>query len=319
MPQISVIVPVYKVEPYLRRCVDSILCQTFTDFELILVDDGSPDGCPAICDEYAAKDHRVVVIHQPNGGLSAARNAGIDWAFTNSDCQWLSFIDSDDWVHPRYLELLLAAARKYDVNISISGYTQTSGNEPIVNLETLTPGLWKTEDFYTSNTTNATIACAKLYRKDCFSSIRYPVGKLHEDEYTTYRLLFAHSSLVAIAAPLYFYYHNPASITTSEWTPCRMEVMTAFDEQLAYFSNQGHPAALTRRVRSYLWMLNSQYHGACSAKNDYTAEIRCIRSKMKHILRHYARHIDRTWPEYAAISEIIHPIQSRIRSFLHRS
>ena len=85
MPQITVIVPVYKVEPYLRRCVDSILAQTFTDFELILVDDGSLDGCPAICDEYAAQDSRVRVIHQPNGGLSAARNAGIDWAFANSD------------------------------------------------------------------------------------------------------------------------------------------------------------------------------------------------------------------------------------------
>ena len=103
MPQISVIVPVYKVEPYLRRCVDSILGQTFTDFELILVDDGSPDNCPAICDEYARKDTRVHVIHQENGGLSAARNAGIDWAFANSDSQWLTSVDSDEWVHPEML------------------------------------------------------------------------------------------------------------------------------------------------------------------------------------------------------------------------
>ena len=82
---ISVIVPVYKVEPYLRRCVDSILGQTYCDFELILVDDGSPDSCPSVCDDYAAQDSRVHVIHQENGGLSAARNAGIDWAFANSD------------------------------------------------------------------------------------------------------------------------------------------------------------------------------------------------------------------------------------------
>ena len=103
MPIISVIVSVYKVEPYIRQCVDSILAQTFTDFELILVDDGSPDNCGAICDEYAAQDCRVRVIHQENGGLSAARNAGIDWAFANSDSQWLAFVDSDDWVHPDYL------------------------------------------------------------------------------------------------------------------------------------------------------------------------------------------------------------------------
>jgi glycosyltransferase involved in cell wall biosynthesis len=105
MPAISVIVPVYKVEKYIHRCVDSILGQTFTDFELILVDDGSPDSCGAICDEYAAKDSRVV-IHQENGGLSAARNAGIEWSFDHSNSGWMTFIDSDDWVHPQYLELL---------------------------------------------------------------------------------------------------------------------------------------------------------------------------------------------------------------------
>ena len=105
---ISVIVPVYKVEKYLSRCIDSILAQTYTDFELILVDDGSPDNCGKICDGYAEKDNRVV-IHQGNGGISAARNAGIDWAFENSDSEWIAFIDSDDWVHPLYLECLYNA------------------------------------------------------------------------------------------------------------------------------------------------------------------------------------------------------------------
>ena len=98
MSLISVIVPVYKVEPYLRECVDSILNQTFKDFELILVDDGSPDNCPAICDEYAKKDNRVMVIHKENGGLSSARNAGLSYVFTNSNSEYISFIDSDDYV-----------------------------------------------------------------------------------------------------------------------------------------------------------------------------------------------------------------------------
>ena len=103
MPTISVIVPVYKVEPYLNRCVDSILRQTYQDFELILVDDGSPDRCGEICDEYARQDSRVHVIHKENGGLSDARNAGIDWVEANSDSRWLIFADSDDWVHPELL------------------------------------------------------------------------------------------------------------------------------------------------------------------------------------------------------------------------
>ena len=106
---ISIVVPIYKVEKYIHRCIESILAQTFTDFDLILVDDGSPDNCGKICDEYAVKDKRIHVIHKENGGLSDARNAGIDWAFANSDSEWITFIDSDDWIHPKYLETLYNA------------------------------------------------------------------------------------------------------------------------------------------------------------------------------------------------------------------
>lgn len=100
-------------EAYLRRCVDSILAQTFSDFELILVDDDSPDNCPAICDEYVAKDSRIHVIHLKNEGLSAAWNTGIDWAFANSGSKYLTFVDSDDWIHNAYLEVLYHAAIFY--------------------------------------------------------------------------------------------------------------------------------------------------------------------------------------------------------------
>lgn len=106
MPKISVIVPVYKVEPYLRKCVDSILAQTFTDFELLLVDDGSPDNCGAICDAYAEQDNRVRVFHKPNGGVSSARNLGLD----NAMGEWIAFVDSDDWVEPTWLSLYMKTA-----------------------------------------------------------------------------------------------------------------------------------------------------------------------------------------------------------------
>ena len=148
MPTISVIVPVYKVEPYLHRCVDSILNQTFEDFELILVDDGSPDNCPVICDEYAAKDSRVVVIHQENGGLSAARNAGIDWAFANSNSQWLSFVDSDDWIHPQTLEHLLRAVEENGTKISICGYEESDGSNVDFTSHEYNPECWSAEEFY---------------------------------------------------------------------------------------------------------------------------------------------------------------------------
>ena len=112
MPDISVIVPVYKVENFIHRCVDSILCQSFQDFELILVDDGSPDSCGIICDAYARQDSRIHVIHQKNGGLSAARNSGIDWVLANSDSHWLSFVDSDDWVHPDFLKAVFTEPKE---------------------------------------------------------------------------------------------------------------------------------------------------------------------------------------------------------------
>ena len=111
MPEISVIVPVYKVEQFLHRCVESILRQSFYNFELILVDDGSPDSCGDICDAYAAKDNRIHVIHQKNGGLSAARNSGIDYVMAHSDSHWLAFVDSDDWVHPDFLKILYSTAK----------------------------------------------------------------------------------------------------------------------------------------------------------------------------------------------------------------
>lgn len=179
MPTISVIVPVYKVEPYLNRCVDSILRQTYQDFELILVDDGSPDRCGEICDEYARQDSRIHVIHKENGGLSDARNAGIDWVEANSDSRWLIFADSDDWVHPELLARLLDAATAFDLKISVCGYQETEGADPAVLPEDMRPHRWTPKQFYMEHFVNATVAWGKLYSRSCFRDIRYPVGKIH--------------------------------------------------------------------------------------------------------------------------------------------
>ena len=109
MAKISVIVPVYKVEETIGKCIESILNQTYPDFELILIDDGSPDRSGVICDEYSKKDGRIKVIHKKNAGVSSARNAGIEWVLENSDSEWISFVDSDDWVHSDYLSKLYGA------------------------------------------------------------------------------------------------------------------------------------------------------------------------------------------------------------------
>ena len=307
MPTISVIVPVYKVEKYIHRCVDSILGQTYADFELILVDDGSPDNCGSICDEYAAKDSRVVVIHQENGGLSAARNAGIDWVFAHSDSQWLSFIDSDDWVHPEYLQRLLDAALEHNVSVSICGYVQTEGEKPEIDPESLRSVLWNTEDFYVQHNVNATIACGKLYRKECFREIRYPVGRLHEDEFTTYKTLFAVDAVAVIASPLYAYYTNPESIMHSSWSPRRMDALDAYSERILFFAQHNKENLFHKTLETYIWYIVAMRETVLSLKKEDLSEkyAKVLLQRLRHELLSRKQHLPIT--KFAGAYELAFP------------
>lgn len=290
MPAISVIVPVYKVEPYLRRCVDSILAQTYTDFELILVDDGSPDNCGAICDEYAQRDSRVHVIHQENKGLSAARNAGIDWVFANSNSEWLSFVDSDDWVHPQMLERLYHAVLEHNVKVSICGYEETRGDIQWTNAGAVQARLWPVEQFYVERNVNATVAVCKLYHKECFADIRYPVGKIHEDEYTTYKLLFLHEKIAVVDTVMYAYFINPNGIMGSEWSPRHLDAVGAYYEQFEFFEKKGLLDIRDKQIKSFLFVMcmqiNSIVHGN---KQDYQKYVTILRGEMRKILWRYRK------------------------------
>lgn len=252
MPKISVIVPVYKVEPYIHRCVDSILGQTYSDFELILVDDGSPDNCGKICDEYAEKDSRVHVIHQENGGLSAARNAGIDWSFANSDSQWLAFIDSDDWVHRDYLKLLAGAAERLDTPIAICGpwWTDRVLEDPDhSNAEAV---LMDTEQAYVEHQEKCTPGWCKLIRKTLMTEVRFPVGKLYEDAFTTHKLLFSVEKVAVFREKLYYYYSNPNSITRAKWSDRKLDCIEAHELRLQYFLENGYQKAYFREQEIYV-------------------------------------------------------------------
>ena len=217
MPRISVIVPVYKVEKYIHRCIDSILAQTYRNFELILVDDSSPDTCPEICDEYAKKDDRIRVIHQENGGLSAARNAGIDAA----NGEFLFFIDSDDVICENTLELLLLSAEKCDADISLGKFQRFSDMDlpdvttlPEASIKKLS-GTDALEMLLSDDEKEYTLisACCKLIRANVLKEIRFPVGRLFEDEFTTYKMYYKSASVVLSDATLYYYYENSTGIT----------------------------------------------------------------------------------------------------------
>ena len=233
MPKISVIVAVYKMPEYLPRCIVGILGQTFRDLELILVDDGSLDHCGSICDDYAARDSRVHVIHKENAGVCVARNTGLDWVYAHSDSEWIFFHDNDDWIHPETLERLYRAAQEQNTRISICGYEMTDGEDPVVEPEQLVPVLWAPKKFYLEHFVNATVCWGKLYHRTVFEGKRYPPGKYIEDEYLTYLLLFAQEHISVISAPLYAYYFNSAGISKKAWVPKRLDAWEAYEQQIA--------------------------------------------------------------------------------------
>ena len=237
MAEVSVIVPVYKVEPYLRRCVDSILAQTYGDFELILVDDGSPDRCGEICDEYARLDGRVNVIHQTNSGLSAARNAGLDWMFSHSNSRYVAFIDSDDWIAPNYLEELRKGCRLCDIACvepqEVKEDEAVSAVSGEVIWDTMPPEIyWKFRKLPMT-------AWGKMFKRELLEGVRFPVGKIHEDEYVIPGLLFACKRVATSDAKLYIYLRRGDSIMGKRYDERRLAVIDALRDQVEMFERKG--------------------------------------------------------------------------------
>ena len=216
-PLLSIIVPVYDVESYLQKCIDSILVQTLTDFELILVEDGSPDNCPALCDAAVAKDARVRVLHQKNGGLSAARNAGLDVARG----EWIGFVDSDDYIAPEMYEALYQAVQSTGADLALCDYAEV--DEAGVPCQSMHVRLEK-KDFtgreLLKNATDSTIQLAwnKLYRRAIFAQLRYPVGKVNEDLFVIPEICLQIQKAVVVPDTLYYYVQRGGSIMNGSKT-----------------------------------------------------------------------------------------------------
>lgn len=254
---VSVIVPVYKVEPYLRKCVDSVLGQTFKDFELILVDDGSPDACGRICDEYAARDARVKVIHQANGGLSAARNAGIDSVMTQSKSEYITFIDSDDWVADTYLERLYEGVA-LGAEISVVGIARAFDENTIVQMRP--ERRWKVlpvEDYWLIPDESKEGSVAKLFKKALFKDVRFPVGRVSEEVFTTHKVVFAARNIAVRGGAYYMYLCRAGSITMRAGDEHKRDLVEAGLAQYEYIKSKGFVrAAEYSRGRACHFMLN---------------------------------------------------------------
>lgn len=310
MPQISVIIPVYNTGAYLSRCIDSILDQTFPDFELFLVDDGSSDESPGICDAYAQKDSRIRVIHQKNQGQSVARNNAI----AQMQGQWVMFCDSDDWIHPRTLEWLYRTARECQVKISIAGYQETTGEDPVVTPEQLVPQIWTPKDFYMEHFINATIPVMKLIHREALGDLRFPVGKYIDDEYIVYRILFTQEKLAVLEAPLYAYYINPVSLTKRPWNPRLLDAWQAYEEQIAFFEKIGDQELVSFRYRGYLENAVVSYT-RCQEIRDpaQMQQVRkFIRKRIRSLLRTmWKRGNIEFWPDYQVLEQFL-PVRAKL-------
>ena len=232
MAKITVIVPVYKVEPYIEQCVDSILAQSFQDFDLVLVDDGSPDSCPQICDAYAEKDTRITVVHKQNGGLSDARNAGIDWAMEHSNSEWLAFVDSDDYLHPDYLRILYDTAQKESADLVVCDFMKVNDAGEKLKSSNEIKKSFVMEDKqqifeYLYSNWRIRPAWNKLYHKDIFKSLRFCVGKIHEDEFAIPHVLWNCRKIAVVSKVCYYYRIRKNSIMATRTSQSVLDSMEA--------------------------------------------------------------------------------------------
>lgn len=280
---ISVIVPIYKVEKYLRKCIESILSQTYTNLEIILVDDGSPDKCGEICDEYEKKDSRIKVIHKKNGGLSDARNAGLDIMAGN----YVAFVDSDDWIEPQMYEHLLAKLHYFHADISIGGVSCDLDDNGIINTEKIVS--YDSAPFSEGNVetmhrffTTSWAAWDKLYKADLFRDIRYPVGEINEDEAIVLQLLSKCTRVCYTNEVFYHYMRRPSSgsITAANFSVKKLAWQAHCRDNLEFV--QAHYPSLVsdaaaRYRGSLLWSLTE----IALSDEDYTGETQALLSALQ--------------------------------------
>lgn len=263
LPLISIIVPVYKVEKYLSACVQSILAQSYQNIEVILVDDGSPDASPQMCDAFARQDKRVRVIHQSNKGLSGARNAGLDLA----SGELVGFVDSDDTIDPDMFQVLYDALAAQDADMSLCNYlyVDEKGNrtqDPVnpIRDEVLAGRdniLRKLEE---DGNWHWVIACNKLYRKELFQGVRYPLGKVHEDEFVIHQLLLKCSRVACVSRALYFYLKHDSSITGAAFSLKRLDgAEAAFNRAEAFLNHDVSPVSAYHACAVGLRVLSNSY------------------------------------------------------------
>lgn len=279
MELISIIIPIYKVEHYLAACMESVLGQSYTNLEIILVDDGSPDNCPALCDEYVQKDKRVKVIHKENGGLSDARNAGLEIATG----EYIAFVDSDDVIHKDYVRLLYEAIKGANADISACDLLEFQDGTETPNFT------YETEEIKCNQylpeealgelirgTGFRAVAWNKLYKRSVLTGETFEVGRYHEDEFFTYRIIDKAKKLSFVTAKLYYYRQRSGSIMSTVSIK-HLDSLDAYIGRLKMLAEK-YPELYIRDKVSFCIACVNFY---CSAKNSVAEDRKIILQKVK--------------------------------------
>lgn len=287
--KISVIIPIYQVEKFLNKCIESVISQTYKCLEILLIDDGSKDNCPKICDQYAKEDKRIKIIHKENGGLSDARNMGIK----NAKGDYIFFLDSDDWVDQRIISHLYMLIKKYDADIAECQYEKVYKEDAIINnedkeeIKVYTPKE-SLENLITERSGNRVVSWNKLYKKKLFNQIEFPMGKIHEDEYTTYKLLYQCKKIVVTNLKFYYYRQRENSIISEKFNPKRLDVIQAYEEKLEFYKKKNEIELYQKEIPKFLYILLNCYYNSKKAK--FNKEIvKNIKDKYRKIYREYKK------------------------------
>ena len=323
MATIAVIVPVYQAEAYLERCVRSILTQTEPSIELILVDDGSKDRSPELCDTYAAEDKRVHVIHQKNSGPSVARNNGIEWALKHCQVSYLAFVDSDDCIHPQYFERLYGAATAADAEIAMCRHLYFRKEEelhPIQKLENPVSGVEKTaEDLVVEESSSFNYCWGKLFASRLFSELRFPADvSFGEDNLTTYKALFAAKRIAFLSEQLYYYFYSPTGITKMAWSPRSLDCIKGIREQMDFYQSNGYRRAFRTEVEAYIQQYAYQIHRIRWDKENLKKNrpyLRDMTAEMKNAMEKYR---DLKLKDGGYWFEALHPRRAALRASVRR-
>lgn len=278
-PLISIIVPIYNVERYLPKCIDSILEQTYSNFELILVDDGSPDSCGKICDEYQKKDSRIIVIHKKNGGLSSARNAGIDVA----KGEYIGFVDSDDYIEPFMYEKLFQAVSENQCKLAVCSINFVF--EDGIVLQKTQDAKDQVFDFEQAMMEMNTYrlfdmgAWSKLYHKSLLDDIRFPEGKLSEDFYIMYKVFDKAQKIAFVATPCYNYLQRQNSISRNkkinhDFEKAAYEQMRYLDDKYPNLHVLGHTSHASAALTVYDFYIKSKVKCPKEVKENFKKIVR---------------------------------------------